>query len=50
MRTAFRRRGQRHDDTVREEHDGTIREDLRGRSTRLEPAHLTLRTQPHPMG
>ena len=42
MRTALRGRGTRHDDAVHE--------DLRGRSRRPEPAHLTLRTQPHPFG
>ena len=42
MRTPSRGRGTRQDDAVHE--------DLRGRSRRPEPAHLTLRTQPHPLG
>ncbi len=47
MRTALRGRGTRHDDSRL---DGIAHEDLRGRSRRPEPAHLTLRTQPHPFG
>jgi hypothetical protein len=31
-------------------HDGTVHEDLRGRGRRLEPAHLTIRSLPHPIG
>jgi hypothetical protein len=52
MRTALRGRGTRHDDSRHDgsRHDDLVHEDLRGRSRRPEPAHLTLRTEPHPLG